>query len=304
MFRLSAYRLSHFEKTNMEIGIKQLKRGDFFDAGLRFRFVLLINKQNAIAHYLLGKSYFYRGKFSKAIPHLRQALKLRADLTESEFLLACCGVNPQITSIPRSFIIEKLDYISTFYDEFTTNTSSLVNKVLEEELKKIIGENMGFNVLDLGCRGGDTAEILRKVANAVVGVDPSLKMVALARNRRIENMLTFNLLITKFPEDYLAECKDKFSVVTSTYYIDNLGPLENYFSLVAKVLEPGGLFAFNTNKSSGSEDFSFRSNIILFSHSAEYIKKLADSVGFNIIIKREIKYPNNTEDLVYILEKK
>ncbi len=54
--RGSYYRLGHMEKANMEMGIKQLKRGEYFDAGLRFKFVTYLNKNNDMAYYLLGKT--------------------------------------------------------------------------------------------------------------------------------------------------------------------------------------------------------------------------------------------------------
>ncbi len=300
------YKLSNLEKSNMELAIRQLKKGEFFDAAMRFKFVLLLNKNNSIAQYLLGKSYFFAGKFDKAAAPLKKAIAARPDLDEARFLLAACGGDITIKSIPRSFIIEKLDFISTRYEAFVEGTSSVLNNILAEEFKKIIGENMGFNVLDLGCRGGDSAQILRPISNAVVGVEPSLKMVAIARTRRINDLLTFNLIATKFPEDFMKECKDKFAVVISTYYLDNLGDLKDYFHDVHNLLEKGGLFAFNISRDLelGTNDYAFKSKTLIFSHSASYIKKLADNIGFNIASEREATYSSGAVDLVYILEKK
>ncbi len=301
--RLTFYKLGNIEKANMELGIRQMRMGNYFDAALRFKFVLWMNKSNTIAYYLLGKSFFYRGKLKQAVPPLQQALKLDPSLEEAKFLLACCGTNAGIKAIPRSFIIDKLDLLSVNYEQFVENVSSKTNTILEEEIKKIIGDNMGFNVLDLGARGGDTAQILRSTANSIVGVEASLRMIGLARNRRVNDLLTFNQLVTKFPEDYLRESKEKFSVVLCTYYLDNLGPLEEFFKLVANVIEPSGIFAFNTHLHSGAEEYFFRPNVMMFSHPTAYIEKLAEKSGFKIAARREVKYVNGSIDSVYVLVK-
>jgi len=288
----------------MELGIKQLKAGNYFDAALRFKFVLWMNKRNVIAHYLLGKSYFYRGKFAECVPPLKEALRLQPDFEEAKFLLTCAGANTGIKAIPRSFIIDKLDQISLNYDQYVQNTSSQVNAVLAEELKKLTGENMGFNVLDLGARGGDTAQILRSVSNSVIGVEPSLKLVSIARSRRINNLLAYNQIAGRFPEDYLRECKDHFSIVLCTYYLDNLGPLDEFFKLVSNVTEDKGIFAFNISVHNGNEDYFFKTSSILFAHSPAYVEKLLEKSGFKIISRREVKYASGATDMVYVTVKK
>ena len=303
-FETAWNKLSNLEKSNMELGIRHLKAGNFFDAVVRFKIVTWLNKNNAIGYYLLGKSQFYHGKPEKAIAPLQKSLQLNPDIGEAKFLLAACGNDQIITAIPRSFIIEKDDMIALRYDDFIANTSSHLNAALQDELYTIIGENMGFNVLDLGCRGGDSAQILRKSANAVIGVEPSLKLIALAKNRRIDDLLSFNQLATRFPEDYLKECKDKFAVVISTYYLDNFGELKSFFEGVHHVMEAGSLFAFNISKSSSNQDFAFSPKLMIFTHSEQYISKLSPELGFIIVNKSEVKYPSGSVDLLYILEKK
>lgn len=301
--RLAYYRIGNIEKSNMELGIKQMREGKFYDAGLRFKFVLWLNKRNVIAHYLLGKCYFYRGKLAEAISPLQQALKLQPDLEEARFLLACCGANANIKSVPRSFIIDKLDLMAVSYENFVDNTASKVNTVLAHELKKIIGENMGFNVLDLGARGGDTSQVVRKSANFIIGVEPSLKLVAIARTRRFDNLLAFNQIAGRFPEDFLRENKEQFAVVLSTYYMDNIGPLDEYFKLIANAVETKGIFAFNINPNDGKSDYTFKPNTMLFTHSPTYVEKLLAANGFKIVSKQEAKYPSGNLDFVYITVK-
>ena len=276
--RMAVYKIGHIEQANMELGIKQLKSGNYFDATVRFKIVLLVNKTNAIAHYLLGKTYCYRNKFTEAVSHLQQALRLQPDFDEAKFILACCGQRVDIKMIPRSFIIEKQDLLSVNYDNFVPTTSARVNSVLAEEFRKILGDQMGFTVLDLGCRGGDTSQMMRKNANSIIGVEPSLKLVAIARNRRIDNLLTFNLIFGKFPEDYVKESLDKFQIVLSTYYLDNLGPLDDYFTNVMKVLDKGSFFAFNIARHDTKEDFLFHGNEMIFTHSAKLYRKIAGEI--------------------------
>lgn len=301
--RLTYQKLSNLERANMELGIKLLKRGDYFDAYWRFKLVLFLNKNNSLAYYLLGKSLFYRGKFTEAAIALNQSLRLKPDLDEARFLLAAGGKPAEIKSLPRSFVIEKLDFVATRYEEFITGTSSHLTTAMQEELQKIIGDKMGFNVLDLGARGGDSSQILRSVANSVVGVEPSLKLSAIARTRRVNELLTFNSLVTRFPEDYLKEVKEKFAIILSTYYLDNLGALDEFFRLTANIVETGGLFVFNINRNAGAEDYKFKPSSLIFTHSTAYIEKLAAENSFSVLTKRDVKYSNDSVDVLYILEK-
>ena len=295
-------RVSNIEKSNMEAGIQQLRKGQFKEARIRFGIVTKLNHKNAIAHYLRGKCSFYLQKNKDAIQSFRQALKLNPNLEEAKFLVAACGAPQEIKSIPRSFVIEKSDNLSTILEYFQDNFSSKLNVVLAEEFKKILGEKLGFNVLELGTHGGDSAEIFRNYANSIVGVEPSLKLLALDRNRRVENLLTYNLLVGKFPEDYLKESKEKFYVVLSTYYFDNLGDLNEIFGLVHNALEDKGLFAFNVNKFAKT-NFEFKPKSLLFSHSPEFIKSLLQKHGFNLIVEKEVSYEDSGTDILYIVEK-
>ncbi len=299
-------KLKNIEKSNMELGIHHMRAGNFYDAGLRFKIVLFFNKNNAIANYLLGKALVFQTKFEKAVPPLQAALTLKPEMDEARFLLSVCGALPPVTSIPRSYIIEKADTLAlpSVFEDFSNNVSKPFHQILTGELARYYGdERLGFNVLTLGTNGGESALTVRKIANSIVGVDPSLKMTALSRNRREEDVLVYNTLVTRFPEDYLKETSNKFDLVICTFYLDNVGDLNPLFAQVKNVLNDGGTFAFNV-KPLNTAEWHFIPGTMVFGHSDSYVKSVLEKQGFKLFHSQEVPTENLGSDVLYIAEKK
>jgi tetratricopeptide (TPR) repeat protein len=183
-------KVQHISRSNVEMGIIQMRSGEFFDAILRFKIAIFFDKTNPIAYYLLGKSLIYSGKKAKASAPLRKALALNPGLTEANFLLAMCGGGNELTEIPRSFIIERADIIAANYSKIypEDGKTNLTNK-LQSEFAKYFETWQGFVVLDLNCAGGEVGALMREKANTIIGVDPSIKMGAIAKQKRVgENL--------------------------------------------------------------------------------------------------------------------
>ncbi|MEQ1789823.1 MAG: methyltransferase domain-containing protein [Rickettsiales bacterium] len=294
--------LNNLEKSNIEAGIYHLRAGNYFDASFRFRFATMLNKNNSVAWYLLGKSSFYAKKNAKAINALRNALKLNPNLDEAKFLINACGTRENLISIPRSFIIEKSDVMATNYDQYLAQIGGNISDTFSELINGYYGDRIGINTLDLHCRGGELGTLVKNITNNMIGVEPSIKLAGMARTRRDNNLLVFNYVQSKFPEDYLKDTTDRFDLVICGLYFDNIGNLEPILSQINKVLSPRGALIFNSNKIA-SPDFEFVRNSLIFGHSDVYMRKVLEKTGFKIISTKEIKYASNSTDIVYLVEK-
>lgn len=303
-FQLIWHRVNNVEQTNMELGLKHMREGNYFDAALRFKYVCWKNKKNFIAHYLQGKAYTYAGKPEKAIPPLRAALKNNPDLEEAKFLLASCGDNIKTERMPPSMIIEHLDMIADSYDDQIAKRHNVkVNQALLNNINNIYDDQQGFEVLDLDCRTGDAASIIVEKTNYIVGVDPSLKMISKARNRRQSDRLIYNQLASKLPLDFLKTNDKKFDIVLNTFSMFNYGDLSEHFKMIADVLKPKGTFIFNVASKQG-EGYTFNPPNITFMHSDDYINKLAKANGLEITAKEYFQYERSADETFFVARKK
>ncbi|MCU0233054.1 MAG: class I SAM-dependent methyltransferase [Thermoanaerobaculales bacterium] len=110
--------------------------------------------------------------------------------------------------------------------------------------------------LDLACGTGNlAAEILRlEPTAAVVGLDLSRESLAIARTRVGGRNAgeSSRLLLVEGSADRLPLAAESFDVVVMGNAIHNLPDLDLLLDEVARVLRPGGIFAFNTSFYAGT----------------------------------------------------
>jgi len=289
-------KLKNLPKANIEAGIFHLRQGNFYDASMRFKIAAWMDKNNYIAHYLIGKALVYDGKRSKAIKPLKKALSLMPNFEEAKFLLAVCG-SGQLTELPRSFIIERNDILAQNYEAiFRPGEETNFRTKLKQEFATYFEEWQGFEVLDLGCMGGDAGELVRAKANH------SIKISAFAKTRRLGDSLVYNKVSAKFPEDYLAENEEYYQVMLSAFYVTNFADPTKFFRLVRqRISKKGGAFIFIINPNTGS-DYKFSDKQILFMHSEQFIEKCLTATGFTLFKKSEVKFESGNISILYIAE--
>ncbi len=296
-------KITNLGRANIEMGILHMRQGLFYDAAIRFKMALWFDKNNPIAHYLLGKAYVYDGKRDKAIPPLQKALTLDPKLHEAEFLLLLCGTTNALTEIPRSFVIERNDTVADNYERaFPPGTETKIATKLKEEFKRYFENWQGFSVLDIGCMGGEYGALIKEKANALVGTEPSIKMAAIARQKRNGELLVYNKVIARFAEDYLKDTTERYQVIMAIQYLSNFLTVEEFFKLVrACFVKEGGLFIF-TITPSDTDSNRFYPEKILFMHSEKYVDACLEATGFRIHKKSEVQYDSGMIDLIYFAE--
>ena len=303
-FLTSAYdKLNNLARSNIELGIYQMRSGQFYDAAIRFKMSLWFDRNNPITYYLLGKSYVYDGKRQKAIAPLKRALALDPKLAEAGFLLELCGSGTNLPEIPRSFVIERNDTIADNYAKiFPEGEKTHIAKKLEEEFARYFENWQGFTVLDLGCMGGDYGVLLKAKANVLVGVEPSIKMAAIARQKRENDLLVYNKVSGRFPEDYLKDTEESYQVMLSIQYLSNFAALDWFFKLArTRFAQEGGIFIFTITPSDTGQN-RFYADKILFMHSEKYVEESLAASGFRLHKKTEIVYESGMVDLIYMAE--
>jgi predicted TPR repeat methyltransferase len=161
------------------------------------------------------------------------------------------------------------NYLVAYFDEFAdTFESKLVNALdyhVPEKLYTMLAEGgrRFANVLDLGCGTGLCAPFLHQLGDRLTGVDLSRRMLEKASARGL-----YSDLVEAEAGDFLDHSTDRFGLVVAADFVIYFGDLVALFEKIARVLKPGGLFAFNAE--TAERDFCILPSG-RFAHATSYI---------------------------------
>ena len=102
----------------------------------------------------------------------------------------------------------------------------------------------GLRVLDIGCGGGFLAEEFAALGCAVTGVDPSPVSIGAARAHAAGRGLRIDYRVGAGEE--LPAADAAFDVACCCDVLEHVSDVDRVISETARVLEPGGLFLFDT----------------------------------------------------------
>ena len=133
------------------------------------------------------------------------------------------------------------------------------------------------HVLDLGCGTGLAGEAFRDACESIDGIDLSEAMLALARRKDIYDRLEQSD-VGAFLAGQPAQSADLVLAADVFVY---LGNLETIFRQTARVMKPGGLFAFSAQHSDGPDAFVLDHDM-RYAHTPVAIAKWAAAAGLAI----------------------
>ena len=182
------------------------------------------------------------------------------------------------------------------YDYNTNPTRDLDKAATKKSLS-----NLNFsNVLELGCGSGKNTEWLITRANKLVGLDFSVSMLDLARNKIVSNKATFiNADINeKWPVN-----NDSFDLATINLTLEHIEILDHIFNSMFMKLTKGGkcfVCELHPKKQLAGSKAQFKENgaeIVLdvFQHSEQDYIQSAEKAGFNLLAKED--WYDNEKDI-------
>ena len=262
--------------------------------------------KEAIAHYDKAlslkpceASFFYQKSFTNialnqyaiAVENLEDAIKYKfSPEGYAEYMLSALRPENGLKPMPKNYVAELFDNYANSFDKHLIDTLKYETpKNLLELLNPSINDK--FAILDLGCGTGLMGKLLKPYASKIVGVDLSKEMLSKA-----ELTDTYDKLIEVDILEFLNKCNDKFDLVVSADVFIYIGELSGIFMGLADVLKAGGLFCFSVEKND-SIKFSLSPKTLRYSHSKEYIQKLASLHNFKIqnILERPIRQENHVD---------
>lgn len=203
--------------------------------------------------------------------------KTKNETARVEYLLASHG-SPAADLDQHGMAVELFDSFALSYDQqlhlLGNNGPNLVFTTLEKlEFEK----SKTRRILDAGCGTGLCSEFLRDYASELIGIDLSIKMLEVAREKGGYHFLarTDLSVLETYPEG-------SFDMIVCADVLVYFGALDTVFRNFNKSLKPGGWLLVTVEH---EEDPSVRTGYKLYStgrykHSDSYLTETLMDVGF------------------------
>lgn len=223
----------------------------------------------------LGAVYLKIDDLAQAASYYEQALALKPKDPELLYILAAINQKSAPQTTPK-------EYISHLFDEYASHFDKHLIDYLDYQVPQLlfnavseIENSQRLKILDLGCGTGLCGEKLRPLAQQLIGVDLSEKMLEVAKAKQIyDELLNLDVVeaLSKFQELDLIVAGDVFGYV---------GDLQEIFLRANAALKKAALFAF-TVETTTEPNFVLQSNA-RFAHNPNYIENLSAQNNFQII---------------------
>jgi predicted TPR repeat methyltransferase len=223
----------------------------------------------------LGEALEALERRDEAVAAFRKALALDpADIGGAGLHLAfLVGESP--ATAPRAYVKALFDQYAAKFDRHLVQALAYRGpEILDAAILRAAPGRMFAHALDLGCGAGLFGAAFRSKAERLTGIDLSPAMIEQARGKGIyDRLIAADLL------DFLASEPERSADLAAAadvfVYIGDLAPV---FAAVARVLEPGGLFAF-TAQSQQFDGYGVGDDM-RFSHGEAYLRACAAQAGF------------------------
>jgi predicted TPR repeat methyltransferase len=236
----------------------------------------------APAHVLLGRAQAALGHREEAVAALGEALRLDPDdELGARIDLSRLGAVSADDAISEGYVRALFDSYAEGFDAHLTGVlayrgPAVVMAAILAACAKV-GRKPEFSLaLDLGCGTGLMAREIGARARRIEGVDLSPKMIAVAARTGLYAALNTGEVVDEL-DRRAPESADLVVAADVVVYLGDLFPL---FREAARVLKPGGLFAFTAQSHTG-HGFSLGVDA-RFSHSDDYLRTVADDCGLAI----------------------
>jgi predicted TPR repeat methyltransferase len=272
------------------LGAALAKVGRLDEAIAILRQAISVSPGYASAHHNLGNVLDQAGRVEEAKHAYHSALTMNPTLEEARYNLAALGEMPPPPSTPYPYLLRLFDSYAPSFDQHLVE--ALDYGVPEKLYEAVLAATPGateLDVIDLGCGTGLVGQHFRGVAGRLTGIDISPRMMQQAERRHI-----YDQLILGDYTHYLSARQDPCDLVLAADVFIYAGDLRAVFEAVARLLRPGGLFAFSLEAAPGG-DYVLQRNR-RYAHSLGYIDRLARQNRFDNVSVQSVKLRRHGEE--------
>jgi predicted TPR repeat methyltransferase len=247
---------------------------------------LALDPDSAPAWSLRGSLLREMQRLDDAAHSYEKAIALGADRELHAYDLASVrGTGTPPASAPRHYVQALFDdYAADFQGHLVEQLGYRGHEVLLRPLladAAAHGRRFG-TVLDLGCGTGLCAPLLKDHCDAIDGVDLSAAMLAQARRLGL-----YRTLVQADIVEHLAATPLRADLVVAADVLIYVGELARVFEAVARLLLPGGLFAFTVELPRNGSDLQLLPSL-RYAHSQAYVRRSAAQAALAVHGVREV----------------
>jgi predicted TPR repeat methyltransferase len=255
-----------------KLGAALAKLGKVDEAIAALEQAVDLRPQYANAYHNLGNVLDQAGRLEQARQAYQAALRINPALDEARYDLAALGAGPPPPGTPRPYLMRLFDsYAISFDRHLVEELNYQVPQMLYDAVMGTLGvpRPTGLDVIDLGCGTGLVGKWFRPAAGRLTGVDVSPGMIEQARRRQVYDQLVLADVV-----DHLQGRQEACDLVLAADVFIYMGDLAALFAEVARLLRPGGRFAFSLETTTGQADYLLQHNR-RYAQSLTYIQRLA-----------------------------
>lgn len=254
------------------IGITLRKLGRIADAIEHYEKAIKRCPKIPELHNNLALLYQQTGHIEAAVNSLRTMLTLTPDDDVARHILD--SIEGTTTArAPAGYVREIFDgYAETFEAHLVEKLGYHIPSLLAQAVKHYWGEGVKDKVvLDIGCGTGLFGVAVGDAFAHLVGIDIAPKMIEKAGEKGIYTELHTGDIL-----DFLKQAKTaSYDLVAATDVFIYIGSLDEIFSEVRRLLQPGGLFGFSVESMADAEGNFKLDTTGRYRQSATYLNELA-----------------------------
>jgi predicted TPR repeat methyltransferase len=270
--------------------LDQAARGDFAAAADILAQTVALAPGFATAWFALGAIRDRLGDRAGAIAAFEQARDADPqDYHGARLQLARLGSGAATPAMSETYVRRLFDQYAGRYDTALTERlayrgPALLREAVEQAMRAA-GRPLHFpSVLDLGCGTGLGGAAFRPVADWLVGVDLSPAMIAQAMAKDFYDRLATTDLADFLTSDASDAAKYHLVLAADVFvYVNDLAPI---VAAVARILAPGGLFAFTVETHAGGGVKLLPT--LRYAHGAPYIRRSLADAGLTVASISEV----------------
>ena len=149
--------------------------------------------------------------------------------------------------------------------------------MLVATLKTLAAGRRFARALDLGCGTGLCGKLMNDACDAIDGIDLSQGMLV-----RAAELELYRRLVRADVIEFLRTADTKYDLVIAGDVFIYIGDLAPVFEGVRRVIEPGGIFCFSTERADDVHQYELRASA-RFAQSERFVRRLAAEHGFEVI---------------------
>lgn len=295
-------------ETNFNLGCEFAGRGQWFDASLRFRFVIWRDPGHVQAHYNLANCYLQMKEHAKAAQEFRRTLQLDPTHRQARFMLSGLASLPaeqMPRTMPPEMVVGFFTQIAPEYDQLAEANQYQGPRLVAEACRPYLRKTTDLHLIDLGSGTGLVAKPWRGLCRETLAVDMTPAMVAASQVARSGDNPTYDRVLNDdinaiAPGTFMPGATDVVLCIDTAQFVGDLAPL---FKLAAQVLSEQGLFVVTTEPHNAPLGFGVNPDSGRFGHTNEYVRKLGAAHGLELKRENALSLYANLKNNLFVFGK-